>query len=331
MLLFFGGKFLEFFNILLFYGIKSTKRWKNLTPTPLIGPMLLLFFENVSAYALIQDYALIRTLKVNLSDRKILKCTHCVSCTYSFYWCTGRYNYYAFWNENKEIGKASLEPQLQYLPKSKNVRICCKMKDFQVPFKLLESSNNLRVLKIFKVLALYHLFGVRQGKPCNELNSRNIFILWQSLKCYNEKAFKWEKNSSWVFLIEKLITFIILPLKWIEGNQQQFMPHMEWFPKVWFQPTFFLSWWIQFVFTCLKISEVSSRVSQYYLKSHRFSLIWHMKVKQDSCKIETFFKIYLVQKLRFYWTIRFCNSFTSSTEPSCSPWPILDASTSAVI
>ena len=31
---------------------------------PLIGPMLLLIFENVSAYALIQDYALIRTLRV---------------------------------------------------------------------------------------------------------------------------------------------------------------------------------------------------------------------------------------------------------------------------
>ena len=91
------------------------------------------------------------------------RCSHCVLYTYSFYWCTGRYNYYAFWNENKEIGKASLEPQLQYLPKSKNVRICCKMKDFQVPFKLLESSNNLRVLKIFKVLVLFHLFGVPQG------------------------------------------------------------------------------------------------------------------------------------------------------------------------
>ena len=33
---------------------------------PLIGPMLLLIFENVSAYALIQDYALIRTLRVHV-------------------------------------------------------------------------------------------------------------------------------------------------------------------------------------------------------------------------------------------------------------------------
>ena len=33
---------------------------------PLIGPMLLLIFENVSAYALIQDYALIRTLRVQI-------------------------------------------------------------------------------------------------------------------------------------------------------------------------------------------------------------------------------------------------------------------------
>ena len=31
---------------------------------PLFGPMLLLILENVSAYALIQDYALIRTLRV---------------------------------------------------------------------------------------------------------------------------------------------------------------------------------------------------------------------------------------------------------------------------
>ena len=64
MLLFFGGKFLTVLNISLYYGIKSTKRWKNFTPMTLIGPMLLLIFENVSAYALIQDYALIRTLKV---------------------------------------------------------------------------------------------------------------------------------------------------------------------------------------------------------------------------------------------------------------------------
>ena len=31
---------------------------------PLIGPMLLLIFENLSAYALIQDYAFIWTLRV---------------------------------------------------------------------------------------------------------------------------------------------------------------------------------------------------------------------------------------------------------------------------
>ena len=31
---------------------------------PLIGPMLLLIFENLWAYALIQDYAFIRTLRV---------------------------------------------------------------------------------------------------------------------------------------------------------------------------------------------------------------------------------------------------------------------------
>ena len=31
---------------------------------PLIGPMLLFIFENLWAYALIQDYAFIRTLRV---------------------------------------------------------------------------------------------------------------------------------------------------------------------------------------------------------------------------------------------------------------------------
>ena len=38
---------------------------------PLIGPMLLLIFENVSAYALIQDYALIRTLRVYYSFKSL--------------------------------------------------------------------------------------------------------------------------------------------------------------------------------------------------------------------------------------------------------------------
>ena len=37
---------------------------------PLIGPMLLLIFENLWAYALIQDYAFIRTLR--LTQRKDL-------------------------------------------------------------------------------------------------------------------------------------------------------------------------------------------------------------------------------------------------------------------
>ena len=64
MLLLFGRKVFENFNFSLFSGIKSTKKWKNFTPMPLIGPMLLLIFENLWAYALIQDYAFIRTLRV---------------------------------------------------------------------------------------------------------------------------------------------------------------------------------------------------------------------------------------------------------------------------
>ena len=74
MLLFFGRKVFESLNFSLFSGIKSTKKWNNFTPMPLIGPMLLLIFENVWAYALIQDYAFIRTLRVELFFDKYHKC-----------------------------------------------------------------------------------------------------------------------------------------------------------------------------------------------------------------------------------------------------------------
>ena len=47
---------------------------------PLFGPMLLLILENVSAYALIQDYALIRTLKVITFAQKLTLLLHWTQC-----------------------------------------------------------------------------------------------------------------------------------------------------------------------------------------------------------------------------------------------------------
>ena len=148
--------------------------------------------------------------------------------------------------------------------------------------------------------------AVLESLDSPKLISRKIWVIEKSWNFHTVAHYGLSILIISIFRIKKLTTFIIPPLEWIKGNQQQFMLHMEWFPKIWLQPTFFLSLWIQFILTCLKISEFSSRISEYYLKSHRFSLIWHMKIKQNSCKIgKSYLICFLVQDLRFHWTIRY--------------------------